>query len=573
MTSSERPASILAVVEGRGFVSVKELSELQRVSEVTIRRDLERLEHAGRLRRTHGGAIPLSMAMSSNELRQPAPPLLTPNGSLVDRVDVLIATPVGPSLDRALLDRASKRGIPVVAESLGMAGARTLVAVDNYQAGAALGRWAGAYALEHFDGQAQLLDLTYNQPNTRARSQGFIAGLRGVIPTAHVILSIDGGSSRQASYQLTRDVLDVHPKINTIFTINDTTAQGAIEACRGVGVKPESLVVLSFGLEGDTLRDSLMTCDFCQAGLAMFPEIVGPACIEAAILAYNDQPLPAHLVTPHAVLTRNSLAQYYTRAEQGWRLDRDFVSQHLAASFALETGERSGNLQLPKRIGFVVPFREHEWYKNLASEMRDYAAGLGIQIEIMDAEQNRKHDQALRQREIAVLAATQVARGDVVLLDAGQVISYLAEALADCADITVITNSVPAFELLRDRPAITLILIGGVYRPGSGALSGPTAEIVLRELRADKLFLTASGISLEFGLSHASLAEVAIKQAMIRAAREVIVLADHTRFGQESVAQVALLSAVTRIISDSALPANVRLELNQAGIDVLIARA
>ena len=61
----------------------------------------------------------------------------------------------------------------------------------------------------------------------------------------------------------------------------------------------------------------------------------------------------------------------------------------------------------------------------------------------------------------------------------------------------------------------------------------------LRNLRADKLFLTASGITPGFGLSHANLAEVAIKQAMIRAACDVILLADHTKLGQESMAQIA----------------------------------
>jgi len=94
-------------------------------------------------------------------------------------------------------------------------------------------------------------------------------------------------------------------------------------------------------------------------------------------------------------------------------------------------------------------------------------------------------------------------------------------------------------------------------------LSGPTAHAALRELRADKLFLTASGITPEFGLSHTDLAEIAVKQAMIRAAREVIVLADYTKFGQESIAQVAPLRVVNRLITDNALPAEVQLELSK----------
>ena len=336
-----------------------------------------------------------------------------------------------------------------------------------------------AYALAHYGGRAHVLDLTYSLPNTQARSQGFVAGLRELAPGARIVLSINGGSSRQTAYQLTRDVLDVHPEINLIFAINDATAQGASEACRDHGVKPESLAVLSFGLEGDTLRDSLMTCDFCRAGLAMFPEIVGPVCVEAAILAYNDRPLPVHLVTPHAVLTRENLAQYYAHTGEGWQLDWEFAARHTAVPLPLTAGRRSEDLRLPRRIGFIVPFSEHEWYRNLAARMQAHAAGLGIELEVMDAEQNRKDDQALREREIARVAAGQVARGDVVLIDAGQVTTYLAELLADREEITVITNSVPAFEALRDHPAITLILTGGVYRQGSGALSGPTAEAAL----------------------------------------------------------------------------------------------
>ena len=51
----------------------------------------------------------------------------------------------------------------------------------------------------------------------------------------------------------------------------------------------------------------------------------------------------------------------------------------------------------------------------------------------------------------------------------------------------------------------------------------------------------------------------------------MILLADHTRFGQESVAQVAPLQVVNRLITDNALSAGTRLELSKSGIEVLIA--
>jgi DeoR/GlpR family transcriptional regulator of sugar metabolism len=147
----------------------------------------------------------------------------------------------------------------------------------------------------------------------------------------------------------------------------------------------------------------------------------------------------------------------------------------------------------------------------------------------------------------------------------------LAEVLTQKENITVITNSITVFEVLRDCPKITLISTGGLLRHASETFIGPTAEAVLRELRADKLFLAVTGISIDFGLSHTNLAEVSLKQAMIRAAREVILLADHTKFGQESVIQVASANVINKLITDNALPASIRLELSKLGIEVILA--
>ena len=99
---------------------------------------------------------------------------------------------------------------------------------------------------------------------------------------------------------------------------------------------------------------------------------------------------------------------------------------------------------------------------------------------------------------------------------------------------------------------------------------GPIAENLLRDMRVEKLFLTVSGVSHDFGLSHSSVSEVTIKQAMIKSAREVILLADHTKFEQESFTQIAPIEVVDVLITDNGLPASSRLQLNKVGIDVII---
>jgi len=570
MTAGERLQQIISHVDEQGFVSVKDLSRLCDVSEMTIRRDLQRLDEEQRVRRTYGGAT--SMQAGTTPAADDGEQLsLLQEGSIVDRVDVLITSSVDPAYDSLLLDRVENRNTAVIAESLAVGREETVVSVDNRQAGKALGRWAGQYAQQRWDGRVFALDLSYRLPNTLDRSEGFIQGLQEILPHAEVVLSINAQSQYKTAYDLTVDALAVHPNINVIFAVNDTIAWGAINACRDLRRDPDSVLVVTFGLEGDTLKNALVNGEYCKVGLAMFPEIVGRVCVEAAMAASENRPLPQQLITPHTVLTSETLPQFYRRTDAGWQLQWEAVKE-LSIPLDIETAMRGESNVSPKRIGLVVPFREHEWYKNLIASVRDHAGLLKSKLEIVDADRSFRSEMDLRRREIAQLAAEQVQPGDVVLIDSGKVGVYTAEKLAEKEDVVVITNSLPVQEVLKGHANITLISTGGVLRHGTGSLVGPTAEAALRELRADKLFLIGTGVTLDFGLSHTSVAEVAVKQAMIAAAREVILLADHTIFGHEAVAQVAPTTAVHKVITDEALPASTRLELAKLGIEVLVAR-
>jgi DeoR family fructose operon transcriptional repressor len=147
---------------------------------------------------------------------------------------------------------------------------------------------------------------------------------------------------------------------------------------------------------------------------------------------------------------------------------------------------------------------------------------------------------------------------------------YLAEDLKLKKEITIITDSVTVFDIINRTPGITLISTGGTLRYSSQVMVGPTAEGALKELRADKLFLMVSGITLDFGLSHHTISEITMKQAMIHSAREVILLADHTSFGEEAGIQVAPLTAVHRLITDDALPPSIRLNISKLGVQIIL---
>jgi DeoR/GlpR family transcriptional regulator of sugar metabolism len=571
MADRDRHEKIVNLVGERGFLSVHELSEQLDVSEMTIRRDLSRLEQQGRVKKTYGGAASARSVGATTESAEALADQKV-DGPLVDTIDVLIATSVNPLYDALLLDRVQKRRIPVIAESVELPEGKTVVAVDNIKASHDLGRWVGHELLRRGQDKARLLDLSFHLRNTQTRSQSFWEGLHEVCPDSEMVLSLDAQSTYHTAYQLARDALTVYRTINVIFAINDSTALGAIHACRDLQLDPGKIMVVTFGLEGNTLIEELLSDRYCKAGLAMFPEIVSLACIEAAIMAYNREPLPAKLVTPHVVLTKDTLPEFYTREAGGWKLNWETARARLSIPVPIDFQIDREKVKLPRHIGVTVPFSEHEWYKNLTAQICEYAARYMMACQILEPAQSLRDEVDLRRRQIAHLAAELVNPRDVILLEGGEIAHYLAEELKQKQDITVITNSLTVLNILNHTPGIVLISTGGAVRYSSQVLVGPTAENALRDLRADKLFLTVSGIALEFGLSHTNISEVTIKQAMIRAAREVILLADHSSFGQESMVQVAPLNVVHKVITDDALPASVRLDLSKAGIQIILAK-
>jgi DeoR family transcriptional regulator of aga operon len=135
----------------------------------------------------------------------------------------------------------------------------------------------------------------------------------------------------------------------------------------------------------------------------------------------------------------------------------------------------------------------------------------------------------------------------------------------------VITNSLPVMNLLADEPGITLIGIGGMLRKSELSFIGHIAEHAIAELRADKVFIGVHSLSLEHGLTSDYLPEILTDRAILRIGREVILVADHTKFNRVSTALVAPLTSVHCIVTDSAAPPDIVEAIRRMGIEVILA--
>jgi DeoR/GlpR family transcriptional regulator of sugar metabolism len=147
----------------------------------------------------------------------------------------------------------------------------------------------------------------------------------------------------------------------------------------------------------------------------------------------------------------------------------------------------------------------------------------------------------------------------------------VARALADRANLTVITNALHIVYTLAGQSGITVIVLGGLLRHSELSTTGYLAQRTLEDLRADKVIIGVTALSLKDGLTGNYLPEVNTVRAIMSLSREVIVVADHTKFGQVSTVSIAPISAVNTIITDDGAPPDQVEALRRAGVKVIIA--
>jgi DeoR/GlpR family transcriptional regulator of sugar metabolism len=169
-------------------------------------------------------------------------------------------------------------------------------------------------------------------------------------------------------------------------------------------------------------------------------------------------------------------------------------------------------------------------------------------------------------------AAELVRPRSAVALSAGTTTWTLAHHLTEVPGLTVVTNSIQVADTFHraGRPDQTVVLTGGVRTP-SDALVGPVAVAALRSLNVDLLLLGVHGVSTHAGFTTPNLMEAETDRAMVAAARRLVVLADHTKWGVIGISTIAGLSDADVLIADSGLEEEARTALAEQVGELVIA--
>lgn len=173
-------------------------------------------------------------------------------------------------------------------------------------------------------------------------------------------------------------------------------------------------------------------------------------------------------------------------------------------------------------------------------------------------------------QSIGRLAASLVREGETILLDNGTTTLEIMRELKHRADVTVITNSVPVLTCALEEFQGRIIFAGGEVSKLCQASTDAITHQLLDQFKVNKAFISAGGISMVDGITEYNLEEAQLSRKMMQRTEEAILVADHSKFGVTTFAQIAPLEQISMIVTDPGCSQEWIDALNKLDVEVLI---
>lgn len=155
--------------------------------------------------------------------------------------------------------------------------------------------------------------------------------------------------------------------------------------------------------------------------------------------------------------------------------------------------------------------------------------------------------------KIAKYASALVEEGHTIILDSGTTNMEIAKEIADIKNINVITNDVMIAAFLYQYENIKVYCCGGLIQKNTGTIIGSYAKDFFQDIFADIVFMGASAVDVEYGITTPSIEKAKLKQMMLKAGEKKVLVTDSSKFGKKSFAKVCSIDFLDLIITDSDL--------------------
>lgn len=174
-------------------------------------------------------------------------------------------------------------------------------------------------------------------------------------------------------------------------------------------------------------------------------------------------------------------------------------------------------------------------------------------------------------KAIAKTASFLIKDRECIVLDAGSTTIELARYIRESSEVFVLTNSLEVINILSKVQGVNVISTGGTLRNKSMSFQGKLTEHSIGSYNIQKAFISAKGLGIEEGVMDTNELEASVKRKMIETAKEVILLADYSKFSKIAHVTVCPIEKITRIITDNKADPEILKKYRSMGIEVIVA--
>ena len=249
---------------------------------------------------------------------------------------------------------------------------------------------------------------------------------------------------------------------------------------------------------------------------------------------------------------------------------RDRIQEYLAVNRIARTIDLCDILETSE----ATVRRDLEWLEQEGVLERTHGGAiLSQRMTFEPGYQQRTQINPEEKRSIGALAASMIEKDDIVFVNSGTTTTQVIRHTRSDPSISIFTNNLSgALEV--GEPGFQYYLVGGEFQPRSNSLAGRFAVENIGQVYATKAIIGVDGISLKHGCTVPSNVEAeTVRQMIVHTKGEIIVVADHSKWGVVSNFQIAAIDEIDKLITDAEFDRSAFESLEAHGVQILVAAA
>lgn len=247
------------------------------------------------------------------------------------------------------------------------------------------------------------------------------------------------------------------------------------------------------------------------------------------------------------------------------------MSQNRRLDHIMEIIERSGFVTTEQLVEHfqVTPQTIRRDLNELAKQnkLRRHHGGAGIDSSTVNAAyQDRKIMNLEAKERIAKCLVEHIPDGSSMFINIGTTTETIARALLAKHDLRVVTNNLHVASILSAREDFHIIIAGGEVRNRDGGIVGEAAVDFINQFKMDFGIIGISGIDNDGSLLDFDYREVRVAQSIISNSSQVLLAADHSKFGRNAMVRLGSIEQADHVFTDARPPREIAQILNSHNI-------